>query len=534
MHRAFPPYNFAFRLIGFISIFLTYNRSTFAQSSIELLQADVTEYDQAFVDAERVKGNVRFRQGTVYMNCDSAYFFRKANKITAFGNIYIRQQDTLNLWGDYLEYDGDKKLAYVKDNVRLRDQQMELKTNLVQYDLENKVAFYTRGGKITNGQDKLRSRVGRYYSRSKEFYFKDSVVLVNPEYVMKSDTLQYNTFTKVAVFHGPTYITSEENTIFCRYGWYDTKNNTSQFSKGAWIAGKENKLVADSMLYNRNTEVGRAFNNITLIDTAEKIKIRGEYGIYNRNERKTWITGNPLAIKYLDDDSLFLKADTLIDERDTNNVRKLSAFHNTKIHKSDMQGVSDSLVYSFTDSTIAMFGLPILWTENNQITGDTITIYRKNGELNKMDAMNNAFIASEEKPGKYNQISGRDMTSMFEDNKLKTVMVYGNGQSVYYAKENDTSYTGVNHIICSDMHITVDSNKVEDIIFYGQPDGGFYPVNELPSDKSTLPNMNWQIEKRPVLEVFMDQKVQQEKNLPKTVTDLLDNTNAKVRTIRTE
>lgn len=492
--------------------------------TIELIQADVTEYDQEFVDAERVKGNVRFRQGNVYMDCDSAYFFRKQNKINAFGHIYIRQQDTLNLWGDYLEYDGDKKMAYVSRNVRLRDQQMELKTDMVQYDMNSKTAFYNKGGRITNGEDKLRSRVGRYYSRSKEFFFKDSVVLVNPEYTMKSDTLQYNTFNKIATFHGPTYITSEENTIFCRYGWYDTKNNLSQFSKGAWIQGKENKLIADSMVYNRNTEVGQAFNNIVLIDTNEKIRIQGHYGIYHRRERKTWVSGEPLAIKYIDDDSLFLKADTLLDERDSSDVRKLSAFHNTKIHKSDMQGVSDSLVYSFTDSTIDMFGLPILWTENNQITGDTITIIRKDGVLHSLKNRNNAFIASEEVPGKYNQISGKSMISYFADNKLKRVFVNGNGESVYYAKENDTAYTGANYIICSEMRIDIDSNKVDNITFFGQPDGGFYPVDQYPSDKSMLSNMKWHEEERPVLDVFIQQKKDQQEKMPESVGDLMDHT----------
>ena len=274
--------------------------------------------------------------------------------------IYIRQRDTFNLWGDYLEYDGDKKQAYVRDNVRLRDQDMQLTTDMVQYDVEAKIAFYTTGGRIVNGSDRLTSKQGRYYSRSKTFFFKDRVLLVNPEYQMKSDTLSYNTFSKVAYFYGPTYIYSEENTIFCRYGWYNTNENTSQFSKGVWIQGKDNKLVADSLLYNRNTGIGQAFRNITLIDTVEQIKIEGQYGISYRKTGKTMVTGNPLAIKYFEDDSLFVKADTLIDLADTTG-RRLSAFYNTKIHKTDMQGVSDSLIYSFTDSTISMLGKPVLW-----------------------------------------------------------------------------------------------------------------------------------------------------------------------------
>ena len=75
---------FAGKLIIAISacMFLGLGQS-YGQSTIELLGADVIEYDQEFVDAERVKGNVRFKQDQVLMNCDSAYFYRKDNRIEA-------------------------------------------------------------------------------------------------------------------------------------------------------------------------------------------------------------------------------------------------------------------------------------------------------------------------------------------------------------------------------------------------------------------------------------------------------------------
>lgn len=500
---------------------------SYGQSVIELLGADVIEYDQSFVDAERVKGNVRFKQDGVFMNCDSAYFYRKDNRVKAYGNIYIRQRDTFNLWGDYLEYDGDKKLAYVRDNVRLKDQEMQLTTDMVQYDVKAKTAFYSTGGKIVNGSDRLTSRQGRYYSRSKTFFFKDSVVLVNPEYRMTSDTLSYNTFSKIAYFYGPTYIYSDENTIFCRYGWYNTKENTSQFSKGVWIQGKDNKLVADSLRYNRNTGIGRAFRNITLIDTVEQIKIEGQYGISYRLEGKTMVTGSPLAIKYFDDDSLFVKADTLIDQTDTSGGRVLSAFYNTKIHKSDMQGIADSLIYSFTDSTISLLGNPVLWTEENQITGDTLIVYRKNGQLNRLDVNNNAFIASIVQTDVFNQIDGNDMTAFFVNNKLNKVRVMGNGQSVYYVKETDTTYTGVNHMVCSDMLITVEDNTVSDVRYYESPSGGFYPVLDFPSDKKKLPNFVWFVDRRPTLDYFLGAKHIQDQNRPESVKDLFNEVESK-------
>jgi len=490
---------------------------------LELLQADVTEFDKRFLNAERVKGNVRFRHGTALMDCDSAWFYRDENRIEAYGHIYIRQQDTLNLWGDYLDYNGDTKLAKVKKNVRLKDQEMTLETEWLEYDLENKVAYYPAQGKIRNGTDRLRSRVGTYYSRSRIFYFKDSVVLVNPEYTMNSDTLQYNSWSKIAYFFGPTYIRSAENTIFCRYGWYDTKRNTSEFSKGAWIEGKENKLVADSMIYNRNTGVGQAFHQLVLIDTIEDVRITGEHGRYHRFEKKIWVSGDPMAVKYMDGDSLFLRADTLLDETDTaDNKRKLLAYHNSLLHKSDMQGVADSLIYNFNDSTIHMFMDPILWAEGDQITADTLIIYRKNGELEKMDILKDAFIVSEEKPGYFNQVGGRNMLASFANNTLDDIEVFGNGRSLYYARETDSTYTGVNYIECREMLIDIDSNTVREITFYTKPEGTFYPVNELPKDKEKIKGFKWLIDTRPNLEDFTVKRKEEIESRPESIKSLLE------------
>jgi lipopolysaccharide export system protein LptA len=492
------------RIISIVLFCSLFSSPALAQSTIELLQADYTEFDAEVVDAERVIGSVKFEHDGVFMDCDSAYFFKKDNRIEAFGNIYIRQPDSFHLRGNFLNYDGIAKRAIVKDNVTLHDDEMDLSTDAIVYDINQKVGYYTTGGKIRNGQDRLNSRIGRYNSRSKTLFFKDSVYLKNPEYEINADTLQYNTVSKIARFYGPTYITSEENTIFCHYGWYNTNENLSQFSKGVTIEGKSNKLFADSMVYNRNTGKGKAFGNLELIDTLEDVRIYGEEGYYNRLTQTTVILGSPLAIKYTNNDSLLLMADTLIDQTDSlNNKRELLAYHKATILSGDMQGLADSLVYSFSDSIINLYTTPIIWNEDNQITGDTIRIVQAKSELDRMIVRGNSFIVSQDAEDKYNQIKGRNMLAKFVSNELKTVDVKGNGQSVYYAKEDSVKYTGVNSIVCSNMFITLDTNKVQEITFYSQPEGTFYPIEKFPAGKQKLPEFKWLIEKRPALESFM-------------------------------
>lgn len=474
------------------------------QTQIEILSSDELSYDSEIGKYQRCIGNVKFKQDNVYMDCDSAYFYEDENKIEAFSNIYVRQKDTLNLWGDYILYNGNTRMAVVKKNVRLTDGKMELKTEQLDYDLNSKVAYYTTGGKIKNGNDRLSSRVGRYYSRSKTFFFKDSVKLNNPEYTMDSDTLRYISDTKVAYFYGPTYIKSDENTIYCEYGWYNTDNNKSQFSKGSYIEGKNNKLWADSMEYDRNTGFGEAFGNIKMTDTIENILITGAYGSYKRLENITLITGNPMAISYSDDDTLYLKADTFIDQIDTANKRALTAFKRVRVYRSDMQSLADSLEYNFTDSTIVFFGNPILWTDKSQITGDTIWVFRSHKGIDSLHARSNGFIIEEDLNGLYNQISGRSIVAFFKEKKLKKVNVDGNGASIYYALEEEKQYSGVNSIVCSSMVIRMDEeNKVDRITFITQPKATFYPLEAFPIGKSKLEGFMWHTDKRPIKAHFI-------------------------------
>ena len=491
---------------------LILNTAVFAQTEvvvdktkIEILSANELVYNQEVGRYQICRGNVKFKQGAVYMDCDSARFYEEVNKIEAFGNIYIRQKDTIDLWGDYLEYDGDLRLAKVSENVRLTDGEMTLTTDQINYDLEDKIGYYTTGGHIDNGSDKLYSKRGTYYSRSKEFHFKDSVKLTNEDYVMTSDTLNYNTYTKVAYFHGPTYIESEENTIYCQYGWYNTEEDKSQFSKGAYIQGKENKLDADSMVYDRITGYGEAFGNIRFVDTTEEITITGNYGNYNRLDKTTLITQNPIAIKNMDGDSIFFKADTLIDVADTSSSRTLTAYRNVKVFKSDLQAVSDSLVYNFTDSTIWMFTDPILWTDSNQITGDTIVIYRGSEGLEKLRAYNNGFVAEKDPNGFFNQISGKTLDAFFTNGNLKKIKVNGNGQSIYYAKEDSLKYSGVQEVICGKMTINIDSaTRIRNVIYYNSPKAIFYPLEHFPSNKSRLQGLNWRTALRPRIAIYLN------------------------------
>ena len=161
--------------------------------------ADDIMYDKNIASgAYRLINHVVFRHRNTIMYCDSAYFYASANSLEAFENVHINQGDSVQIYGDYLYYDGNTRLSRIRKNVRLSSSNTSLTSQAVDYDLHNNYGYYTSHADIISGENKLRSRVGYYYSRQNMYQFRDSVVVENPGYTIYSDTLKYNTVSNTA------------------------------------------------------------------------------------------------------------------------------------------------------------------------------------------------------------------------------------------------------------------------------------------------------------------------------------------------
>jgi lipopolysaccharide export system protein LptA len=486
----------------FIALFMGLSFFANAQTQIELLGADYGDYDETqFGKINRLIGNVSFKHEDITMFCDSAYLYKETNSFEAFNNVKIYQGDSVTMFGDTLYYDGNTRHALMKGKVvTLSDKQMTLTTDIINYDAITGVGYYTTGGHIVNNENNMVSREGNYDTKAKTFVFKDSIILTNPEYVMYSDTLQYNTETQFAYFFGPTRIinTKDSTIVYCENGWYNTKLNYSQINKNSYIFTEDKKLFADSMVYTGKTGIDEAFGNIHLVDTTNKIEIRGQRGTNNRNTNKAWITQAPMAAMQADNDTLFIVADTLLTTYDTlTKNRTLFTYHKTKIYKKDLQGVCDSLQYSFKDSVINMEVNPIVWSDKNQITADTLRVYMKDGQMSSIKMMKNVFIAMQRDSVKYNQVKGRNAQAYFADKKLRVVTVNQDVENVYYVEEDTGKYIGMQKVICGSLRIVIDSNKVTQVYYHLSPTGDLHPMDKIPAGEDRLKGFVWLDGQRP-------------------------------------
>lgn len=482
-------------ILLFIQLILA--TSVFAQKAtqVEVTHADVFEFVKiGNENIKKLKGNCMFRQDNVTLSCDSALLYDRTNSIDAFGHVHIQQGDSLNLYGDLLKYDGNAKLARFNKNIRVIHNDMVLTTEILTYDTKNRIATYIEGGKITNGENVLTSLFGYYYARTKDAFFKHKVVLINPKYVMNADTLKYNTAAKVATFLGPTTIRSKDDFLYAESGTYNTRTDIAEFSTNAYYETGSQRLSGEQLYYDRKKGIGRATDHVVFVDTVERIILYGNKADYNKTKETTLVTDNAYVVVIVDQDSLFLSADTLRSLMDpTMTYRTLLAYPDVRVFKSDLQARCDSLAYSYKDSIMSCYKDPVLWSQNAQMTAEFITLQMKNQKLDKLNMYNSSFLVMVDSldSSKFDQIRGKNMFGFFQDNKLKTLKVEGNGQSVYYAKEDRGDYIGVNRAECSNMLLRFKENKVDRVTFITKPDATFYPIDELKPDELKLKGFSW-------------------------------------------
>jgi lipopolysaccharide export system protein LptA len=642
----------------FSLIFLLITCTVVAQKKSTPVHLDKSE--TAFGSKENGKDLIKaykaiFRQETTTLTSDSAYFHPQDNTVEAFGHVVIIQGDTLHIYADKLNYNGNTKIAILTDNVKMVDKDAVLTTNYFVYNTGTKIGTYTGGGKLINKDNTLVSKTGYYFSSSRDAYFRYNVVLKTPDAVIKTDTMRYNSGTRITYFYGPTNIYGKDkDTLYTENGTYNTETEQALFGKHNLYKKGTKSLTGDSLFYDRAKGYGRATKHVTFMDTEQKVILKGDLGVYTRDDERTVVTEHPYVILITEDsvktdtakksqpvikadakdakniapvkdampvkalvtdkmknpkdttkantalkklsrlrrDSIFISGDTIqtmivtyhelkilqesmriaglrdtsikmpddllfskppkflslsppklfrdtdfthpnyfpkkpktapvkrvskikpgteivkvdsvylkgkVTLSDTSRVRILIAAHHAKIFKSDLQAVADSIFYSYVDSTVRMFGHPMIWAEHSQLSGDTINLQMKNKKIDNVEMFPRAMIVNIDKQDStsFNQIGGRKMRGFFKDGKINVFYVDGNAETIFY-KRDSLRVTNWYHSISSRIRVNFKNSEVKDVAWYVKPEEKYSPIAKVKEENKILKNFIWKPKDRPV------------------------------------
>jgi lipopolysaccharide export system protein LptA len=495
-------------LSGIVSSFACAQENTadtVTKTKVYLENADVQYFNKNINDQRKLlNGNVVFRHDSSFMYCDSAYFYERDRSLEAFGRVRLEQGDTLFVYGDYLFYDGNIELAQMRRNVRMVNVQQDstevtLYTDSLDYNRIANMCYYFDGGRVVDAENELVSLYGQYSPGTKIAVFNDSVRLTNPNFILYSDTLEYSTETKIAVILGPSIIESDSGTVYSDRGWYNTQDNTSLLLDRSTVLSGEKILTGDSLLYDRTNGTGTAFGNIILYDTVQSMTLTGHFGYYEERTEYAFVTDSACALEYSQGDTLFLHADTLELITVDSTSRYLRAYRGVRFYRSDIQGICDSMYFSTKDSVLYMYGDPVLWSENQQLSGDSIIIYMADTAIDYVHVPASAFSVQYVDSGCFNQLGGNDLKAYFNGRNVARIDIDGNAESIYYPLEEDGTIEILIYIQSSYLSMWMDeAGKLAKLKFESSPVGKVIPLPDLTEEQKTLKKFVWHEDLRPV------------------------------------
>ena len=510
-NRNFARYSIMMKgkVLFIVSLFLLLSQLVVAQEQdtvqrkktrINILHYDIATYSKSMGDVQRLIGHVKMRHDSAYFFCDSAYYYQKNNSFDAYQNVHIIVNDSVEVFSDLLNYDGDTRFAEFHDNVHLRDDSTNLYTEYLTYDRNLHLASYPDSAITIRGDKTLKSHYGYYRDRLKEFSFFENVEVYSPKYQMYTDTLYYNTGIEKMWFQGPTTIINKENVLEGKHGYYLVNEDHVYLDQRPFMHNETQLMWSDSIFYDRNRGVAQAYSQVDMIDTSYKVVMRGDYVEMWENKGLSFATDSAYAISYDGGDSLYIHGDTLFMyfDKQKEEAKKLIARRHVRFFKSDLQGKCDTLTYLMEDSIIRMRVAPILWAEDSQMTGTDIDIKIKESSVEWVLQKGNAFIISQDTIEGFNQIRGKDITSLFKDGDIHHVNVDGDqAETIYWIRDDDGGFIGIDVSKSETMVIEMENQNVSIIKSFKGIDETMYPKEDLSESNRYLQGFKWHDDARP-------------------------------------
>ncbi|WP_240462956.1 OstA-like protein [Mesonia aquimarina] len=446
----------------------------------------------------KVDKQVYFTHEGIEVWCDQAIFYEQDDFFKAFGNVQMKQGDTVTLTSKYAEYDGNTQFAFASNNVKLKTPSNTLTTDTLFFDRKKQESFYRSGGTVKDTASTITSVIGRYYMQQEKYSFVNDVVVTNKDYIINSQQLDFYTNTGHAYLYGPSTITSDQSKVYCERGFYDTRNDKGYFVKNSTVYYENRKLEGDSIYFDQTKNFASATNNIKVTDTANSSVVKGHYAEVFKAKDSVFITKRAVASMQQELDSIHIHSDTLMITGKTEH-RIIRGFYKTRMYKTNMSGKCDSIHINERNGLTQMLGKPVVWSGNNQLTGDTIHLLNDtlSDKLDSLKVFYDAFMIQKDSVGGYNQVKGKEMYGLFnEENELSEANFIKNTETIYYSRNEEQQLIGIDKMLSSSIKILFEDRQVTDIFYYNQPEGEMLLPENFPENARKLRGFNWRGEEQ--------------------------------------
>jgi hypothetical protein len=115
-----------------------------------------------------------------------------------------------------------------------------------------------------------------------------------------------------------------------------------------------------------------------------------------------------------------------------------------------------------------------------------------------MHGIGNALAIKQEGFDEYNQMTGKEMLAYVKDGDIYLVDVQGNAETIFYPREDDGTYIGVNRTQSSFVKVYLHNRTIDRVLFTTATTGVMIPLDQALPEETKLNGFFWAADERPL------------------------------------
>nr|WP_051529680.1 OstA-like protein [Porphyromonas macacae] len=458
-----------------------------------------------------MRKNVRLEDKTSVLYTDSLDYDRVANLAYYFdGGTIVDSLNTLS--SDYGQYDPQTDDAEFQYNVKLENERYTLTTEHLFYNTKSQISIFDGPTTVVSDDNRIISTRGVYDSKNEKAYLLDRSEVYSGSKKLVGDSIFYDQQIRYGEAFGNMIISDSvrKADLHGDYGFFDETKNYAFATSRAYIKEYSGKdpiyMGADTLEF------------ITIDTLSARLLFTPPLSVEDVVQAKDSTTASKskavsdssegegdreqIAIPdefYTSNLEYHLISDSLPKVKEDSVCRIIKAYPNVKIFKQDVQAVCGYAQMVSIDSVINLRRSPVMWSENNQVKGDSINFFLKGEKLDHVDVYENVFVTEKIGSDMYNQIRAPYMMAIIEDSVIRELRAYMDVMSIRYAQqENSGKFFGLNRVKSTSMFVYFENSKLEKVFLGGPGEGKFFPIHMAQSDEvRKLEGFNWSDDIRP-------------------------------------
>ena len=299
----------------------------------------------------------------------------------------------------------------------------------------------------------LTAKRGTYYGNTKKAVCEDGVRLETTHVILLADSGTYFTEEKKSFFHSHVRVIDSTTTIF-----------------------------SDELTYLEKERESIAIHNVKVINSDNNVRLFGDYLEHFDETRYSRITEQPRLMQIDTSskgviDTLVVKS--ILMESYDDSTKKLIATDSVAMARGPLSVRCGWARYFTQQQFIDLRQEPVVWYDDNQATGDSISLFMSHNKLQRAAIRGRSFalsLSDSAYPVRYNQLTGRKIEMFFQDDKLHEMAVTQNAISLYYLYDGKDP-NGANKTSGDAITMTFIEGKIDVIRIVRGIEGTYYPEN---------------------------------------------------------